>query len=234
MLSQQSVAKLDCFFSQFKPLSYNRRTIINPAYDLPSSVFYIKKGYLRVFRISDHGEELTLTILKPKDFFPFTYSIAELDSAKTYYFEAITRLKIWKVNSLKFNKFVKDNTDISADLTNQAFIKLNEAISKMEDLVFNNAYTNILATIISCAKKFGEAQGVKIILNVPLTHNDIATLVGITRETTSLEMKKLEKQGYISRIGKYILIKNISQLEDEFMLQTGTKNLSPLSPHFTS
>jgi CRP-like cAMP-binding protein len=42
-----------------------------------------------------------------------------------------------------------------------------------------------------------------------LTHHDIATLVGITRETTPLEMKKLEKQEFLGRSGRLHLIKNV-------------------------
>lgn len=224
MPKQQSVERLNYFFSKYKPKLYNKRTVIPPSYDFTSSVFYIKEGYLRVFRISEHGVELTITILKSTDLFPFIFNLKDLQLNKTYYFEALTQVIIWKIHTRKFYKFLRNNPDIYSEIINDVLIGYNDTLSKLENFVFNDAYTNIIASIISCAKKFGKLKGDDILLTVPLTHKDIAALVGITRETTSLEMKKLEKQGYISRLGRYLLIKNIKKLEYELMMQTGSKS----------
>ncbi len=223
MLQQESLDKLDRFFSQYKPLQYKPRSVISLACDTSSSIFYIKNGFLRVFRISEQGEELTLTILKPKDFFPLTFGMIN-SSRHSYYLEAITSLEIWKVNIDQFHQFINNEPEVYLELTKKVFVRFNDIVSKMEYLVFNNAHTKIMATIISCAQKFGEKYGDDILINVPLTHKDIATLVGITRETTSLEMKKLEKLGYITRHGKCMIVKNLNKLEKEIKIQTGRNN----------
>lgn len=221
MLQQETADKLDIFFSQYKAVQYKPRTVISPVNDTQSSVFYIKSGFMRVFRISEQGEELTLTILKPKDFFPLTYGMSNTNVFKSYYLEAITQLELWKVHIEQFQQFTSAHPDVYYELTKRVLVRFDGVLTKMEYLVLNNAYTKIVATIISCAKKFGEPHGDNIIINVPLTHKDIATLVGITRETTSLEMKKLEKQGYIGRNGKNLIIKQIDKLEEAIQIQTG-------------
>lgn len=221
MLQREPVSKLDLFFGNYKPLQYKSRTVISSVNDLQASVFYIKSGFLRVFRISEQGEELTVTILKPQDLFPLTYGMTNTKKLNSYYLEAITPLEIWKVHIEQFHQFINQNSDVYEELTQRLLVRFDDALSKMEYLVFNNAYTKIVATVISCAKRFGEKQGNDIIINVPLTHKDIATLVGITRETTSLEMKKLEKQGFLSRNGRFLVIKQIEKLEAEAMLHTG-------------
>ena len=225
MLQLDTHAKLDVFFNQYKPLQYRARTIISHPNDAQSSVFYIKSGYLRVFRISEQGEELTLTILKPKDFFPLTYGMTNSTALNAYYLETITPLEIWKVRIDQFVSFVKSEPEIYAELTERVLIRFDSMLTKMEYLVFNNAYTKVAATIISCARKFGVSNGNKITIPVPLTHKDIATLIGITRETTSLEMKKLEKQGFVTRNGKQLIVKNITKLEESVYLLTGAKNI---------
>lgn len=221
MLQHNSVDKLDVFFSQYRSLQYKSRTVISPMNEIQSFVFYIKSGYLRVFRISEQGEELTLTILKPKDFFPLTYGMTDTDTVSSYYLEAITPLELWKVHLDQFQQFLESQPDVYAELTKRVLVRFNGVLTKMEYLIFNNAYTKIIATLISCARKFGEQKGDHILIDVPLTHKDIATLVGITRETTSLEMKKLEKQGFVSRNGRYLIINKIEKLEEEIVLQTG-------------
>lgn len=226
MLPQKSLDKLDAFFNRYKPLSYKSRSVISPASDSNSSIFYVKNGYLRVYRLSEQGEELTLIILKPKDFFPLTFGMSATNRIYSYYLEAITSLDVWKVSLEHFYRFLELEPTIRLALTTKVFIRFNDVLSKMEYLVLNNAFTKIVATVISCAKKFGEKEGDSILIRIPLTHKDIATLVGMTRETTSIEMKKLEKQGYIEKRGKYMLIKKIESLEAEIKQSVNNHYLS--------
>lgn len=182
--------------------------------DTPKSVFYIKNGFVRVFRLSEEGEELTLAILKPKDFFPLSYGFNS--SANSYYLEAITPLEIWRAPQEDFIKFVSTKPDVMYDLTSRIMERYDGVFSRMEYLVLSNAYIKVATTLLVCAKRFGKLSGDnEIVIEVPLTHRDIATLVGITRETTSLEMKKLEKQGFLGRSGRLLTIKNIERFEKE-------------------
>lgn len=227
MLQSIVMEKIEGFFSQYRVMQYKPRTVISAVSDLQPSVFYIKNGFLRVFRLSEQGAELTVTILKPKDFFPFTYGMTASARNATYYLESITSLEMWKVHSDQFVEFVKSEPDVYYDLTEKLLIRFDGVLTKMEYLILKNAYTKIVATLLSCANKFGEAQNDYIRITVPLTHKDIATMVGITRETTSLEMKKLEKQGFIARNGKYLILKNIQQLEQEALPEITNNSSNP-------
>ena len=213
MLSLPLQEKLDCFFQQYKLLTYKKRSMILNSNDTPSSVFYIKSGYIRVYRISEEGEELTLAILKSHDFFPLTYGLK--GSKNNYYLEAITPLEIWKAPQEQFLHFIKDEPELYFELTSRILVRFDSVLARMEHLIFSNAYTKVATTLLMCAKGLGEENGDEIIVKVPLTHKDIATMIGITRETTSLEMKKLERKGYITRNGKYLIIKNYKLLEEE-------------------
>lgn len=207
------VSKLDSFFQQNKLVSYRKRTLILQPNDIPSSVFYIKNGYVRVYRISEDGEELTLSILKPKDFFPLNYGMN--NTANSYYLETMTPLDLWTAPQSEFVAFIKENPDVLYELTNRILVRFNGMLSRMEYMVFSNAYIKVATTLLVCSRRFGQQTADGTIIQVPLTHKDIATFIGITRETTSIEMKKLEKQGYVKRIGKLMLLKDLAKLEKE-------------------
>lgn len=211
MSENQLLAKLEQFFQTSKVYTYKKRTLIFHPDDTLSMVFYIKSGYVRVYRISEDGEELTLTLLKPKDFFPLSYAIKSM--ANPYHIEAITPLEIWKVPQEQFLEFIKSDPDVLYDLTTRILVRFDTVLSRMETLLFCNAYVKVAAALLMCAKGFGEEHDGKTLVKVPLTHRDIATLVGITRETTSLEMKKLEKQGLLTKSGRFIVIKDLKRLE---------------------
>lgn len=215
MLPDISLTKLDSFFRDYKLLKHNKRDMILHPDDLSSSVFFIKKGYIRVYRLSEQGEELTLTILKPNDFFPLTYGLH--NTSNPYYLEAITELEFYRAPKEDFLTYIRKDPTLYMDLTTRLVIKLDGVMTRMENLLFSNAYTKVATTLLICAKKFGIEQNGKIFIRVPLTHRDIATMVGLTRETTSLEMKKLEKDGFIIKMGRNLAMQNMKVLKQQIM-----------------
>lgn len=214
---------LDNFFMQYKPLRFHKRDIVLHADDYSPDVFYIKSGYVRVYRISEYGEELTLSILKPGDLFPILWEVD--DAPNPYYMEAVTSVEVWRFPRDQFLNFVKDNPDLFYDLTSKLITRFGGMLSRMEYLITSRAYNKVAATLFTCAKRFGVTKEDQVIVDVPLTHKDIATLVGITRETTCLEMKKLERKGLISHLGRLLVIKDMKKLEEESQLNNEFEKL---------
>lgn len=205
-------------YASHKPLRFKKRDIILHADDKTSEVYYIKSGYVRVYRISELGEELTVTILKPHDIFPFIWG--EEDFPNQYYLEAITPLEVWRFPKVQFLLFLRSHPDFYYDLANRLMVRFEGILTRMEYLITGRAYNKVAVTLLTCAKKFGIWQQNQVVVDVPLTHKDIATLVGITRETTCLEMKKLERKGLISHLGRLLVIKDMKRLEEESNLGT--------------
>lgn len=216
MMDKDSRQKLGSFFSQFKLLHYKKNAIILRPEDSPQGVYYLHKGYVRLYALSQDGEELTLIIFKPEDFFPMMWAINDIQTP--YYLEAMTAIELWRVSRSQFLDFIKENPDILFELTSRIVTRLGGLLERMEYLVFGNAYQKVASILAICAQRFGEKEGGQIKINVPLTHKDIAMLLGLTRETVSLEMKKLEKKGIITYHGRMIFAKNGQKLENESLL----------------
>ena len=89
----------------------------------------------------------------------------------------------------------------------------------MEYLVFGNACNKVASILLICAERFGQKMAYGTLITIPLTHKNIANLVGITRETTSVEIKKFEKKGLIAYRGRLIVVKNEDLLRKEAILE---------------
>ena len=72
--------------------------------------------------------------------------------------------------------------------------------------------------MLICAERFGKKVGRDVVIQVPLTHKDIANLVGMTRETVSIEMKKLAHRSLIGYKGKTVTVHDLVKLKDESLL----------------
>ena len=90
-----------------------------------------------------------------------------------------------------------------------------ETLKRVEHLVFSDAYRRVISILLYITKHFGEPTDKGILVGHRFTQQDIATLVGVTRETASLEMIKLEKKKLIKYVDHSILFENIKNLELE-------------------
>jgi len=209
---------LNRFFSKCSQLKYKKGEIIVRGGETPKGVYFLRKGFTRLFNVSAKGEELTKIIYKPGDIFPFIWAINE--TPNDYFLEAMTSTNLCRAPRSEFIKFLENNPEAFWELTSRILVRFNGILSRMDYLVFGNAYSKVASILVICAERFGKKVGESIIIQVPLTHNDIARLIGLTRETTSIEMKKLEDIGFIKHKGRFISIENIKKLKREFTLET--------------
>lgn len=119
----------------------------------------------------------------------------------------------------EFVKFVKANGDVLFELTSKILIRLGGLIERMVYMVFGNAYNKVASIIAICAERFGYPDKEGVVIDVLLTHKEIANLLGIARETVSIEIKKLEKLGIIGYKGRYIVVRDVKALRGESRIE---------------
>lgn len=208
--------EIDRFFAQFKLLHYKKGETFLRADDPPPGVFCIKSGYTKLCSISEDGEELTLIIFAPGTCFPLSWAINNTPNA--YNLETMTDVEIWRAPKDKFVSFIKNNPEVLFEFVRRAVTRLMASLTRMEQLVFGNSYAKVASILFLLEKRFGKRRGRLIVIQVPLTHKDIGSLVGLARETTSLAMEKLEKKGLIIYHKGLIVIKNLEKLKKESLV----------------
>lgn len=210
---QDASNQLHLFFSKYRRLEYKKGQTILRSDDNPSGIYYVSKGYVRLFSISESGQELTLIIIKQGDIFPIRWAIT--GQRHRYYFEAITPIELYKAPLEAFDEFVKSSPDVLYLILNNVLIRLGGLLERMEYQTFGNAYQKVASILVICADRFGASRERGVQIKVPLTHTSIANLIGLTRETTSIELKKLEKKGICKKDGGFFVIKNLEKLKTE-------------------
>lgn len=203
------------FYKQFNIRSYKKGEMLIRADDDPQGIFCLTKGYVRQYTISKTGYELTLHILKPVSYFPMVWAVN--GTPNLYYFEALTPVEVGRAPREQVVEFIKDKPTIIFALMSELLEDYAEALNRVEHLVFSDAYRRVISVLIYIAKHFGKEQNDGFIIDHRFTQQDIATLVGVARETASIELIKLEKKGLVKHEGHSILIEDIKKLELELL-----------------
>ena len=84
--------------------------------------------------------------------------------------------------------------------------RLDDASATMEDLACANVSDRIMHALMRLASEHGVKRNGSIALDLRLTHHDIASLIGSTRETVTSELANLTRSGHLSHEGRRILI----------------------------
>jgi CRP/FNR family transcriptional regulator, cyclic AMP receptor protein len=208
--------KLEKFFSQFRTIYYKKgETFLRPG-EIPQGINFLKKGFVRLYSLSYEGKDLTLVLYKPGEFFPVVWSLTGARSI--YYFEALSPVEIERASREEFGKFINDNIDVFKEVTDHIVHRFQMALKRMEYLVFGNANSRLASILLICGRDFGidTPEGKEI--QIPFTHKDIAAILGVTRETVSIELKKFEKMRLIGYNSRRIVIKDEKALEKEAIL----------------
>jgi CRP/FNR family transcriptional regulator len=212
-MNRDKAKEFETFYKQFTTRYYKKGEMLIRADDDPQGIFCLTKGYVRQYSISKTGFELTLHILKPISYFPIVWAIN--GTPNVYYFEALTPVEVGRAPRDQVVNFIKDKPALLFMLMSELIEDYAESLTRIEHLVFSDAYRRVISVLLYIAKHFGEKKGNGMIVRHRFTQQDIATLTGVVRETASNELLKLEKKGLIRYVDHSILFKDIKKLETE-------------------
>lgn len=213
--------KLESFFASSNALTYPKgKTILNSDQKV-GKVFYLKKGLVRQFTISPEGEELTVNIFKPGSIFPLMITMAEASNHYEFVCESNTILYPKAANEVL--EFLKDNTEYLFDLCVRFAKGLANLSLRLEHQSFENAYTKTISILLFLADRYGKKTKAGVLIDLPLTHNQLSSWIGIKRETLSRQVQKLTSKGLIGYSHQEVVIKDVGKLKKE---DIGNSNLS--------
>ena len=222
MNNTEAITKVTAFFSQKPARSYKKGEIILSPGEPISDVYYVETGLIRLYCLLGDGKELTLNIFKPGSYFPMFLILN--NTANLNYFQAMTAAKLSKSSKEEIVRFIQNEPDVLLDFTKRLSSGLNGLITTIQYSLFGSVHTRIISAILLLAKRFGEPQhDGSLLIGIRLTHQDIANIVGVARETVSIEMEKLANKNLVTDTRRKITILNIPRLQEEALIDDTTQ-----------
>ena len=188
---------------------YNKGDIIFTEGNPANTLYFINEGKIKLYKYTKDGKEQILHVLSEGDFF------GELDLIKPskYGFnsKAIINSKICTLTKDEMKDIMMKNPEIGIKVLET----VGERLSKVENLAQNLANNDVDSRMAYLLTDFIEKYGVSIENNIsielPLSREDMANFIGVTRETISRKLKKFEDEKLIKIVGT----KNIVIIDEE-------------------
>lgn len=185
--------------------SYAKKSIIFHEGDEGDTLYILKVGRVKISKITEDGREKTLTIMQPGDFFgemaifdnmPRSATAEVIDDAATVY----------TVAKRDFERILVENPSIAMQIMGDLTRRIRQVNQQVEDLAFKDVHERVASTLNLLSKSEGRAIGSKVLINLKMTHQDLANMVGSSRETVTRALNRLQDDGVISIAHQQITI----------------------------
>ncbi len=223
MTDQVAVNYFHTFLERHPAHRFNRHEIIVFQGEAPRSAYVVKSGTVKAYNLSANGDEKPVAFYQADSTFPASWVYGKASSA-TYYYEAFTpEVEVYAIDRNEFTKFIKQRPELLYQELERLLIEQLGSTIRLNALQHSRARDKLVYTLHYLALSHGTPSGQSIVLNLDLTHQDLANLTGLTRETAATELNKLKKLGVID-YGKHLpyhltLDRLTRLLNDEFIAE---------------
>jgi CRP-like cAMP-binding protein len=180
--------------------------------DPSSTIFFLKKGRVKIGSYSGNGKEIIKAILKPGEIFG-ELSLVGQQTRKDFAIALDNNLIVCALGMKDMEEMIEANPMIGIKVTKLIGFRLQQIEQRLESLVFKDARTRIVDFIVDLGHENGIAIGKEILVKHRLTHMDIANLTATSRQTVTTTLNELKDKNQLHLERKQFLIRDIDNLK---------------------
>lgn len=203
-------------YSKRPPRHIKKRTVLFNPGDPLQGVFFIKEGFIKLYEVSEDGKETIIYLTGPGNLLSLRAIVSKEKTAHQYT-EAITDVTLYTMTMEELYRVLEEHPEHLVDLIHVLIERLNHAERRVEGFIAGDVTSRVASFLYDTAVRFGQKKGKSISFPVGLTHQRIADFVGSFRETITLSLNKLQKEGLIKTSRGKITILNLGKLYQRSM-----------------
>jgi len=173
-------------------------------------LYVIIDGKLKLGTSSGDGRENLLSILGPGEMFG---ELSLFDPGpRTSTATAVTDAKLLSLSHEKVIPWLKQNPEVSLQLLTRLSQRLRRTNEAVGDLVFSDVPGRVAKALIDLGDRFGKTSPEGLLVNHDLTQEELAQLVGASRETVNKALADFAGRSWLKLDGRSVLITDVERL----------------------
>jgi len=196
--------------SRLKESDFARGAVIFAEGDSGGELHVILSGKVKISRAAADGRENLLAVLGPGDLF------GELSlfnpGPRTANAAAVTDVQLATFAHDDLRPVIVEQPDIAAELLRVLAERLRQTNDAMADLVFTDVPGRVAKALLSLAERFGETDGDGVRVHHDLTQEELAQLVGASRETVNKALSDFASRGWLRVDARAVVLMDVERL----------------------
>ena len=177
--------------------SVSQSTVLFSPGDVSDSIYFVKRGFLRLHRLTTTGRDVSLAIVGPGDLLG-SAAVIERNIVRTTTASTITAVNLWSASADRFSRLMRESPAIALCIMRAEF-RMREELETRLTIATSTCVRSRIEYVLS---HLAHAHGIRLAdgaLQLParLKHQEIASLAGTARETASFHLAQLRRDGLL-------------------------------------
>nr|WP_145164431.1 Crp/Fnr family transcriptional regulator [Paenibacillus terrae] len=194
-MSQEEIREIDQLDTIHHFNWITKNTLVQTPESAREGLYFVKEGKLRLYKLNDSGKQFTLGILTRGNIF------GELNSfsfgTRQVYIEPLESSLLCTMSELQFERLMINRPQLALKFLKALSDRLKEREDQLEQLALHGLRKRLLHLLSTLSTKFGIIQDGYALIDLPLSHQEIANMLSASREAVSGVMSELAKEGVV-------------------------------------
>ena len=199
--------------SRSKSRSFKRGEPVYLPADSADGVMLLVSGRVRICHITPEGKQSIMVFVDPGELFG---ELAVLDAGnRNEYAEAAENCQVVLIPRAEMHALMQQYPDISFGITKLIGLRRQRIEKRLRNLLFRSNRERLVLLLLELVEQYGENIDGVTHLNLKLSHQELANIIGSTRETVTVVLGKLQSEGFLEIARRKIRITNLAGLANQ-------------------
>ena len=178
-----------------------------------TGLFLVSAGKVRIFKLSSSGREQVLAVEGPGSSFAEVpvFDGGDYPAAAS----ALEDTEILFISRKDFQNFCREHPDVALKVIAVVGSRLRRLVGIIEDLSFTTVRQRLIALILRMAEMHGTSSKRGVLVELTMSHQDLAAELGTVRELVSRNLSRLQAEGFLEVDGRKVVVKDVAGLKRE-------------------
>ena len=178
--------------------------------DEAQGVLLLASGRIKICSFTDDGKQAILAFIEPGELFG---ELALLDEGqREEYAEAVDKSAVILIPAAVMHELIAANPQLSLGVTKLFGLRRRRIERRIKYLLFRSNRDRLVHLLLEMAEEYGARNGAEIELKIRLSHQDLASIIGSTRETVTVVLGELVAEGTLRLGRRRIVVTNLERL----------------------
>jgi CRP/FNR family transcriptional regulator len=189
-------------------------TVLFHEKDSVEYVYLLQKGSIALGRVHLRGKDFILKIVNNRELI-IEYQVFKHNPQYQFYGKTLSDCELVQIKKEQFEELIVNDPDAMNAFVSWLSTSYLKAQMKCQDLIMNGKKGSLYSILIRLCNTYGVMTEKGILINLPLTHQELANLTFGTREVIQRSLKELREKDVISYEQQKFTIKNLGYLKEE-------------------
>lgn len=213
-LSPDELARLE---SRARVRKFARKGLIYLPADEAEAVLLLASGRVKLCSFTPDGKQAILTFIEPGELFG---EMAIIDAGDREEFaEAVEPSLVILIARDEIERLMEEHPSVTLGITRLLGLRRRRIERRLKSLLFRSNRDRLVHLLLELAEQYGSTTDEGVRIQIKLSHQDLAGLIGSTRESVTVALGELQAAGHVKLARRQILLKDLALLAQSVQME---------------